>query len=319
MNKIAVWGLGNHAIKNILPALKRTQNIDLAGIYTRNESLRNKYAKKFNCKTWLNHEEMLQDPDIDIIYCSTPPGLHHQMGIETLLAGKHFWCEKPVTMSLEEARSLVDLSNKRNLTLAEGFMYLYHPQIETLKNKIKEPFLENINYVDIIFTLPDSDNKSFRNKSELGGSSLYDIGCYNISLALEIFNQKDPKILYKKININNLFNIDTSGYASLQFGEDAVCNLFWGMGFGYRNEVNILSREGSLYTDKIFSKKEDYKPVLDLRNHYGEVVSHECGQANHFINMFSYFNSFIDDREKADFEKKRIIKLAETIEKFKVK
>ena len=120
--RIAIWGLGNHAINNIAPALKKTPNLDLAGIFTRNQAIRNKCSKDFNCKTWNDHIEMLEDSEIDIVYCSTPPALHHQMGLEVISSGKHFWCEKPMTMSLEESTSLVEVSDKADLTIAEGFM-----------------------------------------------------------------------------------------------------------------------------------------------------------------------------------------------------
>ena len=104
--KIAVWGLGKHAINNILPALKVLSDIELIGVFTREESIRNECANNFDCKTWENHNEMLRDNDIDIVYLATPPALHYQYGIEILLAGKHFWCEKPFTTNLDDTKHL---------------------------------------------------------------------------------------------------------------------------------------------------------------------------------------------------------------------
>ncbi len=315
--KIAIWGLGNHAVNNIAPALKKTPNLDLVGVFTRNKSVRNKCSKVFDCKTWNHHSEMLEDKDIDIIYCSTPPALHHQMGIKVISSGKHFWCEKPMTMSLEESRNLVELSNKANLTIAEGFMYLYHPQMITLKKELKKYTLEEIKYVNIIFTLPHSSDIGFRDNLDLGGSTLLDIGTYNISLALEIFNRQSPEILYKQIEIDKSSKIDMNGFAKLIFNGSSICNLVWGMGFGYRNEVNILTTSSSIYANKIFSKKEDYQPKILLKNKFGESLYIDCEKANHFVNMFTHFRSLIDDKRSASSEKQRIIQLAKIAEEMR--
>ena len=315
--KIAIWGLGNHAVNNIAPALKKTPNLDLAGIFTRNKSIRNKCSKDFDCKTWNDHNEMLQDDDIDIIYCSTPPALHHEMGLKVISSGKHFWCEKPMTMSLEDSTNLVELSNKSGLTIAEGFMYLYHPQLITLKKELKKYASEDIKYINILFTLPHSNNLGFRDNSDLGGSTLLDIGTYNISLALEIFNQKTPEIVYKQIKIDESSKVDMSGFATLDFNGGSICNLFWGMGFGYRNEVNILTTKSSLYANKIFSKKEDYQASILLKNEYGESSYIDCRKANHFVNMFTHFRSLIDNKKAAAYEKQRIIQLAEVTQRIK--
>jgi predicted dehydrogenase len=315
---IGICGLGNHAINNIAPALMKTPKLELAGVFTRNEAVRSNCAENFNCKTWKSYEDMLEDKSIDIIYCSTPPALHYQIGLEALSAGKHFWCEKPITMSLQEARSLVELSNKAKLTLAEGFMYMYHPHFRSLKNELIKYSDEDIRYIDIVFTLPYSDNIGFRDNLKLGGSAILDIGTYNISLALQIFAKNNHEILYKKINIDDSSKVDVSGFAAMQFNETTICNLFWGMGFGYRNEINILTKKGSLYTDKIFSKKEDYEPIIQLRNEYGEISYLNCKKANHFVEMFSQFRALIDDEHKARLEKERIIDLSKITEEIRL-
>jgi len=308
--KIAVWGLGRHAINNILPALKRLSDIELIGVFTREESIRNQCANNFDCKTWENHNEMLRDNDIDIVYLATPPALHYQYGIEVLLAGKHFWCEKPFTTNLDDTKHLIDLADKSNLTVAEGFMYLYHPQYLCIKEELQKYTLDEIKLINCTFTLPHTETPGFRYDPALGGSTLLDIGTYNISIVLELLEQQKPKILLSKSFIDESSQVDMSGFAVLQFRKGVICNLFWGMGFGYRNEIDILTTKGSLFSDKIFSKKEDFIPKIVVRNNNGEISYLECRPANHFILMFEHFKSLIKDPEIARIEKKRILNLA---------
>tara|TARA_B100000686_G_C16793326_1_gene980337 strand:+ start:362 stop:1318 length:957 start_codon:yes stop_codon:yes gene_type:complete len=314
---IGVWGLGNHAINNILPALKKSSDLKLTGVYTRDKSIKSQYAKYFNCKTWSSHLEMLEDPDIDILYLSTPPALHYQSGIEILSAGKHFWCEKPFTMNLEHTKDLIELSNEKNLTVAEGFMYLYHPQLDSLKKELKKYKSNEIKYINCIFTLPHTETPGFRYNLSLGGSTLLDIGTYNISLVLEILGQENYKILHKKSYIDDSSKVDMYGFAVIKFDSGAICNLFWGMGFGYRNEIDILTTKSSIFTDKIFSKKEGFSPRIIVRNQIGDVSYIECLPDNHFVSMFKHFKSILDDEKKAKAEKERIFNLAKLTEEIR--
>ena len=67
---------------------------------------------------------------------------------------KHFWCEKPITMTLEESKSLVKQSNKANLTLAEGFMYLHHPQFFKVQNYVHDYEAGQVHSVTCRFGIP---------------------------------------------------------------------------------------------------------------------------------------------------------------------
>ena len=62
------------------------------------------------------------------MYIATPIGVHFKLAIQALKAGKHVWCEKPLTCDYEDAKSLVYLAKQYQLMLTETFMYLHHPQ-----------------------------------------------------------------------------------------------------------------------------------------------------------------------------------------------
>ena len=88
--KIAVWGLGKHAMQNILPALAQNTKIELYGIHSRNKDVVNQCVKDFHCISWENSDEMLKDPCLDIIYVTSPTGIHSSQGLKILESDKHF-------------------------------------------------------------------------------------------------------------------------------------------------------------------------------------------------------------------------------------
>tara|TARA_B100001250_G_scaffold360997_1_gene338833 strand:+ start:1853 stop:2809 length:957 start_codon:yes stop_codon:yes gene_type:complete len=315
--RVAVWGLGKHAINNILPALEKVSGLSLFGVYTRDEKIKNQCVKRFNCKTWKSQNEMLEDDDVDIIYLSTPPALHYKSGIEILSSGKHFWCEKPFTTSLKHTEKLIEISRKNNLSIAEGLMYIHHPQYQMLKKEVEKYKPYEIKRINSTFTLPHSKAPSFRHNPDLGGSTLLDIGIYPLSIVIKLLEQDSYNILLKKSYIDEYSKVDMNGFVIIEFSSGTICNLFWGMGFGYKNEIDILTTKGSYYCDKIFSKKEYYIPNIMVKDNFGESSNIKTTAHNHFISMFKHFKKLAIEIDKAEIEREEILKLAKVIDLIK--
>jgi len=230
---------------------------------------------------------------------------------------KHFWCEKPFTSSHKQTKELIKLSIDKNLSVAEGFMYLYHPQFLWLKDYLKQYSNEEIINVDVKFTMPYPDNPGWRYNPQMGGSTLLDIGTYNLSIILELIENEIPDILFKEVKSVPSIPIDMNGHISLVYPSGTICNLFWGMGLPYRNEIDIVTTNGSIYSDKIFSKTAEYTPSFIIRDLNGNKQTIENKNCNHFINMFNYFCGLVDNHDEAQKERDRILSLSEWVEKIR--
>ena len=318
--KIAVWGVGPHAIKNILPAIWETDGLELSGVLTRNSKVRKYCEKTYNCVAWNSSKEMLEDMTIDVVYSCSPIELHYSQGLSTLKSGKHFWSEKSFTSSLEQTTELVNFSIEKNLTLAEGFMYVHHPQFKFLKQKISELDVSELTYINAKFTIPfpdDFEQKYLLEKNGLSGTSLLNIGVYPISAALYLIDYEFPVILSKsdKFYLGSDFVLNT--HVVLQFPSGVVCSLMWGMDLSYRNEIDILTSKSSIASDRIFAKDSDYKPTVSSQNQTGVATTVNIKPSNHFINMFTYFMSLETSSENANIERERILRQARLNNKIK--
>ena len=69
---IAIWGLGNHARNRILPALSSIKELSLIGVCSRTEKKVIACAQQWNCRGWTDPNEMLNNPNVDIVYLATP-------------------------------------------------------------------------------------------------------------------------------------------------------------------------------------------------------------------------------------------------------
>jgi UDP-N-acetyl-2-amino-2-deoxyglucuronate dehydrogenase len=87
------------------------------------------FAEKYHAEAYTRYSDLLARPDIDIINICTPSGLHAQMAIEAMRAGKHVICEKPMALSLEDADRMIDTSIQTGrLLLGNATVRWYRPQ-----------------------------------------------------------------------------------------------------------------------------------------------------------------------------------------------
>ncbi len=315
---VAVWGLGPHAIKNILPALKEYPGVSLCGICSRNADIVSRLATQYECMGWVDSASMLQDRMVDVVYLSTPIGLHASQGKSVLLANKHLWCEKPLATNLTQALELVSLSRENGVSLAEGFMYLYHPQFVHLQEIIESGRLGSLQQVTLRFGIPPLDKPGFRNNAGLGGGAFLDVGSYPISAITALLAGAELEVLFSEIAVSSGSPVDTSGQAILRYsgsGNPVNVILEWGINRAYRNEIDLWGATGSVSSERVFSKPADHVPKFRFLDLSGNE-SYEYGRAgNHFVAMLNAFRGFALNPEVAESERITIIRRAELIDK----
>ena len=184
---IAIWGLGNHARNRILPALSSIQELSLIGVCSRTEKKVVECAQQWNCLGWTDPNEMLNNPNVDIVYLATPIGVHFNLAIQALKAGKHVWCEKPLTCNYEDTKTLVRLARESKKMLAEAFMYLHHPQFSKVKNLVNDGKIGQVHSVICRFGIPILKDPGFRHDPSLCGGALWDVATYTVSAVLALF------------------------------------------------------------------------------------------------------------------------------------
>ncbi len=133
-SKVLNWGLLSTARINraLIPPLRESKRNRLAAVASRSKDSADRYAREWKIpQAYGSYEELLADPEIDVIYNSLPNHLHAEWTIKAVEAGKHVLCEKPLALSVEEVDAVQDAAQRHGRVVAEAFMYRHHPQ--TLK------------------------------------------------------------------------------------------------------------------------------------------------------------------------------------------
>ena len=311
---LALCGLGNHAIKRIFPALTSIKEISLIGVCSRNEKKVKECSKNWNCFGWTDYNEMLSNPNIDIVYIATPIGVHFNFAIQALKADKHVWCEKPLTCDYKDTKALIKFAIENKKMITEAFMYLHHPQFNKVKRFVDDKKTGQIHSVICRFGIPNLKDPGFRINPSLGGGALWDVASYTISAALALYPKQKVQVLFSEVCNKENFPIDTEGRALLRFSGGTTAYLEWGIGVGYKNEIELWSEKCSLYTDKIFSKPENYQPIFRTRDIYGNESKEYGDISEQFEEMLYNFYNMLDFPEQIKNEYDCIINRARVMD-----
>ena len=255
-----------------------------------------------------NYMDVVNDPKVDLISICVPNSVHKEIAIAALAAGKHVWCEKPLTCSYIDTQVLVSLAEKKGKVLTESFMYLYHPQFQRVKKFVDDS--KGVHSVICRFGIPTLDKPGFRNNSHLCGGALWDVATYTTSALLPLFPDQQIKVIFSEVLTKIGESVDSEGRVLLKFSHGVTAYLEWGVGVAYKNEIDLWAIDGSFFTDKIFSKPKEYRPQYKIRDLNGNESVKNGEQSEQFMNMFRNFVGIMSSKERAAAERKTILQRA---------
>lgn len=160
------------------------------------ESLKQFTKEKHVQKFYTNPDEMINDPNVDIVYIATPHTFHYEYIKKALNAGKHVFAEKAITVNARQFDEVEKLAQEKGLILTEGFTLYHMPIYKKVLDLIKAGKLGQIKMIQVNFcSLKDYDpNNRFFNK-DLAGGALLDIGGYATAFARTFLDEAPESIL----------------------------------------------------------------------------------------------------------------------------
>lgn len=182
---VALVGLGYYSTDLLAPALQQTKHCYLAGIVTGTPAKAAAWKEKYgipekNIYNYQNFDSIANNPDIDVVYIVLPPSMHHEYVIRAANAGKDVWCEKPMAMNVTECASMIEACKKNNKSLAIGYRLHHEPNTQQYTRIVNEHLLGKVKKVDCAAGYVDNRTNHWKQKREMGGGVLYDMGVYAI-------------------------------------------------------------------------------------------------------------------------------------------
>lgn len=183
------WGiLATGGIAHAFASDLRTAGRDLVAVGSRSAGGAERFAEEFGIpRAHASYEDLVADPDVDIVYVSTPHPFHADNAILALEAGKHVLVEKPFTLNQAEAERVRDVAAAQGLLAMEAMWTRYLPHMVRIRELVAEGALGEIRSLFADHTQRISTDPRHRlNALELGGGALLDLGIYPISFTWDI-------------------------------------------------------------------------------------------------------------------------------------
>ena len=197
MAKKIRWGVlstANIGLKKVIPGMQRCEHATVDAIASRNLEKAREAAESLGiARTYGSYEELLADPEIDAIYNPLPNNLHMPWTIKAAEAGKHVLCEKPISLTVAEAKSLLPVRERTGVKIGEAFMVNTHPQWIRVRELLDAGRIGELRAVMGFFSYYNVNPANIRNIVEAGGGGLMDIGCYMIHAARYAFRQEPSR------------------------------------------------------------------------------------------------------------------------------
>jgi len=192
------WGLlssSSFAVDHIIPALLQCEGLELAAVSSRSADTANQLAAKFGiARAYGSYQELIDDAELDVVYNPLPNHLHVPWSIKALEAGKHVLCEKPLAMNAAEAEQLIAARDKAGLLVQEAFVIRHHPQWRRVRELVREGRIGTLKAAQGWLSYRMEDPENFRNKPEMGGGGLGDIGVYPMVTSRYIFEDEPTRV-----------------------------------------------------------------------------------------------------------------------------
>ncbi|WP_298743844.1 Gfo/Idh/MocA family oxidoreductase [uncultured Microbacterium sp.] len=188
------WGiLAPGGIAHAFAKDLRTADLDLVAVGSRRPDAAAAFAAEFQIpRAHGSYEDLVADPEIDIIYVASPHSHHREHALLALNAGKHVLIEKAVTLDADEAAAIHDLARSKGLLAMEAMWTRYLPHMIRIRELVADGTLGDVRAViaDHTQSLP-TDPTHRLNALELGGGALLDLGVYPVSFAWDILGPMD--------------------------------------------------------------------------------------------------------------------------------
>jgi len=216
------WGVlstANIGLKKVIPAMQQGETITVTAIASRDIAKAKRAAEALDIPTaYGSYEELLADPNIDAIYNPLPNQFHVPWTIKAAEAGKHVLCEKPISLSAAEAKTLVEVRDRTGVKIAEAFMIRSFHQWLRLRELLDSGRIGQLRSVTGFFSYNNTDPANIRNQVESGGGGIYDIGCYLIHASRYAFGRQ-PNRVVACLDRDPQFQTDRLASAILEFPE----------------------------------------------------------------------------------------------------
>ncbi len=286
--RVGIIGCGMITQTRHAPEYAQNENSEIYGLYDANMERAEEFAKLYSCKAFSSPEELIACEEIDAISVCSPNATHAQYSIMALNAGKHVLVEKPVALTLEDAREMIRVSKEKGKILMVGHNQRLLPTHKRAKEVLNSGAIGNLITIQSNFkhngpetwSVTRSNQTWFFDKKSAQFGVLGDLGSHKLDIIRYLTDKEVTEVnavtmtLDKRLPDGNLIEIEDNAIVAFKLsnGLPGIMHVSWS---NYGDEDNSTIIYGDKGVMKIFGDYSD-DIVLEMRD--GSVVKYMVGK-----------------------------------------
>jgi predicted dehydrogenase len=240
-----VIGIGDIAIRRVIPAIQAEPRSRLHGLVTRDLAK----AASYGVRAWATLDEALADEAVNAVYVDTPVFLHTPQTIQSLRAGKHVICEKPMAMNEAEARTMLQAADESGKTFGVAYYRRSYPKVQRAKQllaggAIGRPVLAELTCHS---WFDGTGSRSWLvDPAKAGGGPLFDIASHRIDVLNFLFGQPQ-RVSGQLSNVVHHYAVEDNATVMVEYaiGVRGVIDVRWNSKVS-RDECRIRGTDGEM-------------------------------------------------------------------------
>jgi len=290
----AIIGCGKIAPRHAAEAAKHGQLVAVCDIIKEKANL---LAQQFSAKAYYTITDLLtHEKEIDIVSICTPNGLHAEHSIQSLQAGSHVLCEKPLCISTNDARQMIEIAEECKKKLFVVKSTRYNPALVALKTILEEKKLGSLYsfQLNCFWNRPDSYYaNSWKGKVTTDGGSLYTQFSHYVDALLWLMGDIKKVSGYRKnLAHKNSIEFEDSAVVSIEMENGMLGGLNWSVNTFQKNmevSLTIIAEKGSIRIGGEYMNNIEYQLMENAGIHISQAGS---------ANDYGYYKGSMSNHDK---------------------
>jgi len=297
--RYAVVGLGHIAQVAVLPAFKNAKNSELVTIVSSDEEKRKKLRKKYRLEHVYSYEEYDRAlSEVDAVYIALPNHMHREYCVRAAQAGVHVLCEKPMAVTEEECRAMIDAAEQAHVKLMIAYrLHFEAGNLEAIR-LAESGELGNLRIFTSDFAQQvTEDNVRVTESTDRGGGPVYDMGVYCINAARYLFRDEPTELFATTFNNgeNRFSKVEEMTSVVMRFPNERTAAFTCSFGATDISRYTLVGTEGLLVSDPGYEYAEPIKHRVTIG---GKTKTRTFPKRDQFAAEIEYFSDCIlQDKE----------------------
>lgn len=297
-----VLGWARIARENVAPAIQRSSNSEFHAVGSRDAAKLEQCRSQFKVsRTYPSYDELLRDTEVEAIYIPLPNSMHREWTIKAAEHGKHVLCEKPIALTAAECREMTAACAANRVKLMEAFMYRYTERTRKTLEILRSGVLGEIKFVSSTFRFLLANPASIKLKTELGGGSLYDVGCYPVNFIGMVADEmagagpgKSSAPQSLSVELDRSSGVDMIFSALMKYPSGLIASLNCGFNAQKRVLSEIVGTKGALEIPDTFL--DSAAPLTLVTGEERKQIPIEAGD-RYQLEIEDFAEAILQDRE----------------------